>query len=93
MLYTAKVTAQKGSTVNMRTSPGGGLLERVPVGSQVDVLAESAGWCQIQYDGKTGWMQSAFIIAMVENTEDTVSVTLPKDAAAALKAALRNINL
>lgn len=93
ILYKAKVTAQNGSTVNMRTSPGGGLLDRVSVGSEVDVLAESAGWCQIQYNGKIGWMQSAFIIELGKNNNNTVSVTLPRDTAAALKAALDNINL
>lgn len=60
-LYTAKVYAQNGSTVNMRTEPGGSVLERVPIGTEVQVYAENAGWHKIGYNNQVGYMQSAFL--------------------------------
>ena len=53
----------EGSSVNMRKEPqkGAALVERVPVGAVVEVLAENGDWCRIQYRGKTGWMMSTYL--------------------------------
>ena len=61
VLYEATVTAAKGNTVNMRAEPGGDVLARVPLGDTVSVLAEAAGWCKVQWKGKTGYMQTGFL--------------------------------
>jgi len=52
-----------GKTVNFRTRPDrdAQLVERVPVGSQVDVLEDQGAWVKIQWAGKTGYMMSNYI--------------------------------
>lgn len=63
VLYSAKVTASSGSTVNMRadSSTSGYIIKRVPIGALVDVVEETGDWCQIVYDNKTGYMMSKFL--------------------------------
>lgn len=62
-METATVTAQSGSTVNLRREPHGALVDRVPVGSVVQVVSYQPGaqWAQVAYSGKTGWMDVAFL--------------------------------
>lgn len=55
------VTAQSGSTVNLRKTKDGALLERIPVGSTVTILETSDGWSRVEVNGLTGWMKSEFI--------------------------------
>lgn len=52
-----------GNSVNMRTkaSTGAALVDRIPVGSTVQVLSDEGAWCHIQYAGKTGWMMSNYL--------------------------------
>lgn len=52
-----------GKTVNFRTRPDrdAQLVERVPVGSQVEVLEDQGAWCKIQWAGKTGYMMSNYL--------------------------------
>lgn len=57
----AEVWAQSGSTVNVRSEPGGRVIARLPVGTQVETCGESAGWTAILYQGEKAWMQSAFL--------------------------------
>lgn len=53
----------KGSTVNMREGPGTnyGIMTKVPVGWVVEVISDQGQWCKIQYNDKTGWMQSNYL--------------------------------
>ena len=53
----------KGSTVNMREGPGTnyGIMTKVPVGWVVEVISDQGQWCKIQYNHKTGWMQSNYL--------------------------------
>lgn len=62
-METATVTAESGSTVNLRKTPGGGLVDRVPVGSVVQVVSYLPGaqWAQVTYSGKVGWMDVDFL--------------------------------
>ena len=62
-METATVTAESGSTVNLRKTPGGDLVNRVPVGSVVQVVSYQPGaqWAQVAYQSKTGWMDVAFL--------------------------------
>ena len=59
----AQVWAQSGSTVNVRSEPGGRIIARLPVGTEVEVCSQSAGWTAILYEGGTAYMQSAFLRA------------------------------
>ena len=73
---TATVTAESGSTVNLRKTPGGDLVDRVPVGSVVQVMEVTgepgSQWAQVAYHGKTGWMDVDFL-RMEAGTESTDS--------------------
>ena len=64
-METATVTAESGSTVNLRKTPGGDLVDRLPVGSVVQVMQVTsepgAQWAQVAYSGKAGWMDVAFL--------------------------------
>ncbi len=60
-LFEATVTAQSGSTVNLRSAPEGGVLRRVPIGTRVSVFEESGGWSRVRAGDLDGWMQSAFL--------------------------------
>lgn len=61
-LYRATVVAESGSTVRVRAEPGGRVIESLKLGTEVDVLAEAAGWYKIAYgNGKNGYMASAFL--------------------------------
>lgn len=61
-VQTATVVATTGSTVNLRKSPGGALIDRVPVGTQVPVTAQQDGWSRISYNGRDGWMMSQYLL-------------------------------
>jgi len=54
----ARVTA----AVNLRSSPGkgSGVQLVVPAGSAVNVIS-CDGWCQISYNGRTGWIYKNFL--------------------------------
>lgn len=56
-------TGATGNTVNMRktASTGSAIVERVPVGSVVDVISDAGQWCKIDYDGKVGYMMSNYL--------------------------------
>ena len=62
-LETRTVTAVSGSTVNLRRNPGGSLLTRVPIGTQVQVEATRGDWSRLTYEGRTGWMLSKYLQA------------------------------
>ena len=55
------VTAPSGSTVNLRKSKDGPLLERIPVGTSVMVVDYGPEWCKVITGGLTGWMRTEFI--------------------------------
>ncbi len=56
-----RVWAPSGSTVNARQTAGGKVIFRVPIGETVEVSGTSGGWSRILYNGKDGYMQSAFL--------------------------------
>lgn len=63
MSYTAKVIAESGHTVRMRSGPGKGYtpMLSVPVGMEVEVLAPGEEWSQIRVDGEDGFMMSQYL--------------------------------
>ena len=86
----ATVTAHSGSTVNMRRQPStsAALVDRVPVGSTVQVLEQSTEWDKVKWKGKTGYMMTVFLVIEKEKPVlETYTVTiqgLSKAEAAAL---------
>ncbi len=100
VLYRAVVTAKKGATVNLRISPkdGSKLIERVPIGTGVDVWEDAQGWAHIRTDaGRVGYMQSKYLARQdtpetpetgTEMGEDIVNLPLPRDVATALYRAI-----
>lgn len=70
-METAQVWAQNGSTVNVRTEPGGRVAQRLPIGTVVEIIQRSAGWARIRYEGGEGYMQSAFLRA--QDTSEQIS--------------------
>lgn len=59
----AKVVAMTGTTVNFRKTPRlvGALIERIPIGTIVDILEPGEEWCKIKYNNKTGYMMAKFL--------------------------------
>lgn len=99
-METATVTAESGNTVNLRKTPGGDLVDRVPVGSVVQVMQVTgepgSQWAQVAYSGKAGWMDVAFL-RMEAGTEskdsaaddgEMVTLRVPRTAAEQLMDAL-----
>lgn len=83
---TATVTAASGSTVNLRSSPNGTLVDRLPVGAVVSVIEEKDGWVSVTYGEKTGWMMEQFLCTA--DADEQVTITLSRTAAQAIAAAL-----
>jgi len=93
---TAVITADSGSTVNLRSKPDGALVDRIPVGATVTMVAQQNGWVRVAYAGKSGWMMEKFVQAAGDATvpassEDQVSITLPRSTAEQLRDALGSV--
>ena len=82
-----KVIIQGGNldapiNMRMRASTTSGLIMRIPQGSEAELIVDEGSWKQIRYNGKTGFVQEAFVqrtaAAAAEETmaEDD---TIPKD--------------
>ena len=61
--YQAKVVADSGSTVRMRSAPSkeASVSATIALGTSVDVVEEAEGWCGIIYNGQKGYMMSQFL--------------------------------
>lgn len=57
----AQVWAPTGTTVNVRSEPGGAVIGRLPIGTIVETCRQSAGWTAIRHEGGMAYMQSAFL--------------------------------
>ena len=55
------VTAPSGSTVNLRKTPDGDLVDRIPIGTEVMVVDYGPEWCKVVTGGLTGYMMTQFI--------------------------------
>lgn len=85
----AHVTAKQGSTVNLRNKAGGSvILEQVPLGTKVQTAETQGAWTKIYTpSGKTGWMKKEFLAVELPGGE-LVQISLPREAALALRQAL-----
>lgn len=52
-----------GSTVNIRErqSTASGLVERVPVGAEIEVIENLGEWCQVKYGKRSGYMMTKYL--------------------------------
>ena len=63
-VWTARVWAKKGKTVNLRKRPSklSALVDQIKIGESVDVLKYGADWCQISWRNRSGYMMTEFLI-------------------------------
>ncbi len=68
----ATVIADSGSTVNLRTKAKASapLIERVPVGSRVEVLGTCGSWTKVNFGSRIGYMMTRFLTAEEEQEPD-----------------------
>ncbi len=68
---TAIVKADSGSTVNLRirANASAALVERVPIGSVVEILGTGSKWAKVKYGTKAGYMMTKFLV--MEEESDT----------------------
>lgn len=84
---TAIVWAENGKPVNMRKRPSraAALVDKIPCGENVTLIAPNADWCLVQWKNKTGYMMTEFLI-LPEEILYTVSIPhLTYEQAQALK--------
>lgn len=74
---TAEVIAESGTTVRMRSKPlkNAPIVANVKVGTLVNLLETTSDWCQIEVNGKVGYMMSKFLnkIDSVQESEPDLS--------------------
>ena len=61
--YNAKVVANSGSTVNMRSGPSKSeaVIMKINIGEIVQVNGIEGDWAQIEYNGQSGYMMTEFL--------------------------------
>lgn len=66
-----------GSVVNLREEPSTSakVLDKLPKGTEVNVLSSSDVWYKVSYDGKTGWVHGDYL-HVVEKTIGIGTVTV-----------------
>ncbi len=59
----AKLVAPSGKTVNLRRTPSlkGALIDRVPLGTIVEITQPGEEWCKVKWGKKTGYMMAKFL--------------------------------
>lgn len=78
VLYQAKVYAESGSTVRMRSEPSASakVLKQIPIGTFIDIIEEGEEWCKIGCDGTVGYMMTKFIKKEQTAQEDAYYVRI-----------------
>ena len=85
VLYEATVYADNGLPVRMRNKPStnGKVIEQIPCGTVVDVLAEQGEWRRINDQGVDGWMMARFLRPVADgNDTSSLYVMTLEDAKA-----------
>ena len=59
------VWSENGKPVNLRKKPdkAAALADRIPAGTEAELLESLPGWSRIRVKGKTGWMMTEFLSA------------------------------
>lgn len=94
-MASARVVSDNGKPVRMRKAPGtdAETITKVAVGTMADVLEQAEGWATIRLsDGQRGYMMTQYLAMQGDAvSSDTVTITIPRDAAAALLDALTGV--
>ena len=71
VIYAGRVTAQSGSTVNLRADPSKSakVLEKVKIGSSVNVIGTIDGWLHVETETNQGYMMEEFVDVGISKTE------------------------
>ena len=79
--------------MNLRKTPvpNGKLVDRVPVGDEVEVLSSQLTWSLVKWKGKTGYMMTQYLQLPGAGDEagDVVTLRISRQAAEELRAALQ----
>lgn len=69
--YVGRVYATSGSTVNLRAEPSKSakVLEKVKIGTSVNVIGNSGGWLHIETEANQGYMMAEFVDVGISKTE------------------------
>ena len=92
--YNAIVTADNGSTVNLRQGPStkAAIQKVVKVGTLAKVVEEyNDEWAKVNVDGTIGYMMRKFLKEEAHPVMDTVTIALDYNVALALFAALQSV--
>ena len=92
--YKAEVYANSGSTVNLRANPStkATVQKAIRVGAEVEVVEESNDeWAKVKANGVTGYMMRKFLVEKGDDNIEQVTLTLDRDVALALYAALQGV--
>lgn len=87
---TRKVWAENGVTVNLRKTPGGALVDRVPIGETVTVYEDDGQWSRIKWKWKKGYMMSGFLVDPDQDEVAYYVVTIPHLARHHAEALVKN---
>lgn len=71
VIYAGRVTAQSGSTVNLRAEPSKSakVLEKVKIGTTVNVIGTTDGWLHVETETNQGYMMEEFVDVGISKTE------------------------
>ena len=89
-VVTRKVWAENGVTVNLRKTPGGALVDRVPIGETVTVYEDDGQWSRIKWKWKKGYMMSGFLVDPDQDEIAYYVVTIPHLARHHAEALVKN---
>ena len=69
--YVGRVYATSGSTVNLRAEPSKSakVLEKVKIGTTVNVIGKNDGWLHIETETNQGYMMEEFVDVGISKTE------------------------
>ena len=104
-MQTMMVNCPEGETVRLRAKPStnDATIAKVPSGAVVQGADYDLEWSRVDYDGRTGYMMSKYLIPVpaqtittptdlspvtLPATGDTITLTLPRNAAEWLRDAL-----
>ena len=71
VIYAGRVTARSGSTVNLRAEPSKSakVLEKVKIGTTVNVIGTTDGWLHVETETNQGYMMEEFVDVGISKTE------------------------
>lgn len=71
VIYAGRVTAQSGRTVNLRAEPSKSakVLEKVKIGTSVNVIGTIDGWLHVETETNQGYMMEGFVDVGISKTE------------------------